>query len=109
MKLISNTFLLIAVTLLLYACPQSLTPQMKAEMQIIYYLRDIHTDSLYRAGDFSAMSELESSNDVPATKGAKYKIFHTYTVDGEQRKEKRAGMFYVSHDYKVVDVELIDE
>ncbi|MDO1446326.1 hypothetical protein Q0590_08695 [Rhodocytophaga aerolata] len=110
MKLLSNTFMLIALTLLLYACPQSLTPQMKAEMQIMYYLRNIHTNSLYRPGDFSQMNEvIPGKIDYPVVEGAKYMIFHSYTIDGEIRKVKRSERFYVSQDYKVVDIEQIEE
>ena len=105
MKFLYNTFILIAVTLLLSACPQSLTPQMIADMQIMYYLRNIHTDSLYRPGDFSQMSEvIPGKEDSPMVDGAKYKILHTYTVDGEARKEEHKGVFYIDPDNKVVHV-----
>lgn len=109
MSFITNILLLIVASLLLYACPQSLTPPMKAEMQIMYYLRDIHTDSLYRPGDFSQMGEVIPGKEEPAVKVAKYKLFHRYTVDGEARKKERRGMFYIDSDYKVVDVEQVDK
>ena len=75
---------------------------MKAEMQIMYYLRDIHIDSLYHPGDFSQMTEIIPISEGSTAK-AKYKILHTYTVD----KEARRGMFYIASDYEVVYVENI--
>ncbi|MDO1446333.1 hypothetical protein Q0590_08730 [Rhodocytophaga aerolata] len=105
MRFIKNIWLLVFATLLLYACPQSLTPQMKAEMQIMYYLRNIHTDSLYRPGDFSQMSEVTlGKEDSPMVDGAKYKILHSYNVDGEARKKEHRAIFYIAPDYKVVHV-----
>jgi hypothetical protein len=39
---------------------------------------------------------------------AKYKILHTYTVDGEPCKKEYKGIFYITQDYKVVYAEAIE-